>query len=212
MKKFLCVVVALVAAAPAAGAFQIWSAVFAEHSLTPRLFVYGEVQNRLNASDLSQHLLVRPALGYKIGESHSIWAGYGWTPRFENADLTDEHRFWQQSLASYVWPQWRLSFRFRLEERFIEGTTKMAWRWRELFRTSWHPDGDWGVVLWDEFFFSLSANEAVVRGFDQNRLFLGLHLPLGSSEFALETGYLNQIHRGGATNHAAVAYVFWKSR
>src|SRR5690348_15467708 len=121
-------VLLLTSAAQAASDFQSWTGVFLNQEFTPRWLGFAEVQNRMwRDSSTERQLLVRVAGGIRIGKSHSLWVGYGYTPLFSPTYI-GEQRLWQQSLADYYWDHWRLSFRFRLEERFLDGGGSVAWR------------------------------------------------------------------------------------
>lgn len=194
--------------AVAASDSQTWAGIFAEHPLGQHWIGFGEVQNRLSRdSSKERQLLARVAAGYQITKTHSVWLGYGWTPSFDPGYL-DEHRLWQQSLARYVWDSWNLSFRFRLEERFLAGG--LAWQWREQVRVALKLTDGVDAVLWDEFFFNFNRTASVtVKGFAQNRLFLGPRISL-SPEWAIEPGYMNVIQRPSDTFHVGAVYVFYR--
>jgi len=190
--------------------YQTWLGAFYETGWGTRWLASGEIQDRMGGSFEQQRLLLRTALGFRLGESHSVWLGYAWTPTFQPS-FRSEQRLWQQSRARYTWPEWQLEFRFRMEERFVEGAGALNLRWRELFRVSYHPYGTWGFVLWDEFFFNLTTNTIVTkRGFEQNRLFLGARLPI-CEEMALEPGYMNHIQHGLPMAHTAVVFFSWNT-
>jgi hypothetical protein len=198
-----------------AGDFQTWLGGYADVPIGQNWRGFAEVQNRLSQSSTSeQRLLVRAAMGLRIGQKHSVWAGYGWTPTF-TPTFQDEHRLWQQWMTERVWDHWTLTARFRLEERFLAGASRLQWRWREMIRGSYHPQGveHWGIVLWDEFLNGLNGNEVVRAGFDENRLFLGARFSLGDGLF-LEPGYLNvqvkQANGGFDILHSLAAYLFWQ--
>lgn len=189
--------------------FQTWAGLYLRSPLSGRWQGFFELQNRIYSGE--QRLLIRPAVGYRISQHHTLWLGYGWTPII-NPTFVDEHRLWQQSLAEYRWSQWELSFRFRLEERFVGGAT--GWRWREMIRAGYYPKPSWALIAWDEFFFNFNSYGTVTdRGFEQNRLFLGAKFHVQETWW-IEAGYLNQLVRQGAgsrANHAVVIYVNWKA-
>lgn len=198
-----------------AGDFQTWLGGYADLPIGENWRGFVEVQNRLSQNSTSeQRLLVRGAVGLRIGQSHSLWAGYGWTPVF-NPGFQDEHRFYQQWMTERVWDHWTLTARFRLEERFLAGASHLQWRWREMIRGTYHPQdrSHWGIVVWDEFLNGLNANEVVRAGFDENRLFLGARIPVGEGLF-LEPGYMNvQVKNAGGgfdILHNLAAYLHWQ--
>lgn len=84
-----------------------------------------------------------------------------------------------------------------------------------MLRLSVHPAGyeRVGIVMWDEFFFSMSRNEVVVTGgLDQNRLFIGLNKTIYPG-MSLDAGYLNLQTKQAAGNwnaaHAVVVYYYY---
>ena len=95
-----------------AGDFQTWLGGYADLPIGENWRGFVEVQNRFSQNSTSeQRLLVRGAVGLRIGQSHSLWAGYGWTPVF-NPGFQDEHRFYQQWMTERVWDHWTLTARF----------------------------------------------------------------------------------------------------
>jgi len=81
-----------------------------------------------------------------------------------------------------------------------------------MLRLSYHPENldHWGVVLWNEFLFGINSNEAGGRGLQQNRLFLGVSLPLQEG-MRIEPGYINVIQKYPTDEvfHVLGAYLFW---
>lgn len=212
MKRTLLFFFFLLLCLPAQADFETWMMANAKGALSGKWLGYFEIQNRISENSRGQdRLLVRPAVGYQFARRHSAWLGYAWTPTFYPA-YRDEQRFWQQTLAEYAWGDWSLVFRFRMEQRFIEGGGAMLWRWRELVRVAYAFSPSWSLVFWDEFFFSLNANAVAKKGFDQNRAFLGPEFSIGEG-LRLQTGYMNVLVRrgGGVTaNHILSATLTWE--
>ena len=106
-----------------------------------------------------------------------------------------EHRIWQQVTLTDTAPFGDLTSRSRLEQRFIQGTNPVEWRFREFVRLS-RPIAEgspFSFVVWDEVFVRLNSTTPAVRaGFDQNRGFAGLGYSFDESA-RLEVGYLNQL-------------------
>ena len=161
--------------------------------------------------------IVRPGIGYALGESATLWAGYGWIRSSPAAAPDfDENRIWQQLTWSESLDQGKLGFRSRLEQRFLETGDDVGWRFRQL--VSWRrpiPCAEkHGFVLWDEAFFHLNDTDwGAESGFDQNRLFVGIGLKRNpDSRWRVEVGYLNQhVDRrgpGNLTNHLLSVNVF----
>jgi hypothetical protein len=175
---------------------------------------YFELQGRGRdgAEDLDQ-MLVRPALGYDLTPRSSLWAGYGYTPSYPpNADVSTEHRAWQQYLWAGPGLGSLLQWRSRLEERSIEGNDRLAWRYRQLWRLARRlSSNDRGpsFVAWDELFLHLNDTARTASGFDQNRAFAGVGFGAGPF-IRVEVGYLNQAIRSASgpnrRNHVLLAF------
>ncbi len=177
---------------------QQWSLLVVNKKLSERWLGYFEVQPRFgdNASDL-ERLLIRPAIGYRLSPKLSLWQGYAWTPLF-SPFFDGEHRTYQQVLYDTSVGATGVVSRTRFEQRFIEGAGGTSHRVRSMLRLS-HPisrDRKWLAIGYDELFWNLnSTDNGPVRGFDQNRLFLGVGRQINSS-LRVETGYmLNPVNR-----------------
>ncbi len=214
--KRLLLLATLLFMLPARGAdFEIWSALFVRQPIHGNWVAFGEVQNRMRGLNTYRQLLARAAIGYQLSKRHTLWFGYGWTPLFFPA-TEGEHRIWQQALTEYKWDNWELSFRFRFEQRWIDGKGGVtAWRWREQIKAIYNVDTRWGICAWNEFLFNIGSNSAVpLGGFAQNRFFLGVRLPTESG-WSIEPGYMNVITRHVApapteTFHVATVYVSYQ--
>lgn len=141
-----------------------------------RLRLYAEAQPRIgnNYHEISQ-LILRPAVGYQVTPTWSVWGGYGWTPTFF-PNYVDEHRFFQQSLFENRFPRLEMQNRTRLEQRSIQGAGGLAWRARHQVRVarSLTTTNRWQAVVYDEVFWNLNSTPTGPKsGFDQNRFYIG---------------------------------------
>lgn len=150
--------------------------------------------------------ILRPGLGYSLGNKQTLWAGYGWiySSPVLGEDF-DEHRFWQQWTAAPSRGDLKFLHRSRFEQRWVETGDDVGLRWRQLARVqkilSEHPQ--WSAILWDEAFFHMNDTDwGADTGFDQNRAFIGLGFKrCPDSGARIEVGYLNQfINRQGGTD------------
>ena len=145
--------------------------------------------------------IVRPGMGYAIGKRSTLWAGYGWIRTSPaNGQDVDEHRIWQQWTTSIAISSANLSWRSRLEQRFVEGGDDVGWRFRQFIKVS-QPiafQSRLRLVAYDEVFIALNnADWGARSGFDQNRLFAGLGWQFHEGR-NVEVGYLNQfVQRSG---------------
>lgn len=155
--------------------------------------------------------IVRPGIGYAINSQVTLFTGYALVSTHPSGktDRT-ENRLWQQ--LSWNVPTdgtYKLQFRSRLEERFLENSDDTGWRFREFakYTRPLTENGKRYLSAWDEVFFDLNDTDAGQNtGLRQNRGFIGLGWFLDDARgIAFEGGYLNQwISRPGddRMNHA----------
>lgn len=142
---------------------------------------------------------VRPAIGRDVTQHLSIWAGYGFFRSLPAAGRSvDEHRVWQQVLWSRPVGHSNISSRSRLEQRDLDGNSRLAWRFRQQLRFV-RPFGAsrFSMVVWDEVALFLNTTARTRRGLDQNRAFAGVSVAL-SPALRVETGYQHQFSRSVA--------------
>ena len=106
--------------------------------------------------------IVRPGVGYAIGERSTLWAGYGWirSSPANRADF-DENRIWQQWTTSIAISSANLSWRSRLEQRFVEGGDDVGWRFRQFIKVS-QPlafQSRLRLVAYDEVFIAFNDTD-----------------------------------------------------
>ncbi len=200
-----------------------WLALFADGTIdsdhTDRLKWWFDGQARFfdDADGYGQSLL-RPGVGYRLGESATLWGGYAWintapagVPNF------DENRLWQQLTWTENLDGTALGYRSRLEQRFLETGSDTGWRFRQLIAARRPLPGAANLtfVAWDEIFFHLNdTNWGADAGFDQNRVFVGLGIKQSpDSPVRIEVGYLNQFvyrtNRSDLSNHLLSISLFW---
>ncbi len=172
----------------------------------------GHARSQDDASGLGVSI-IRPALGYKVSDKLSLWAGYARVVARRAGPDTEEHRIWQQ--ATYPVADLfggKLSGRTRLEQRLIEGAGDTGHRIRQFWRWSRPIQGtDWSWVLGNETFIAFNNTDfGQDSGYLQNRASLGFAWQAGGPR--VEIGYLNNhIDRPGAdnTNHNITLALFF---
>ncbi len=175
--------------------FQSWSSATTQWSVGGKVefWLDGHARRR-SASTL---LIARPAIGYRLLDNVTAYVGYAWIPTVPDAgSLQSEHRIWQQAILGHAAQGFAFALRPRLEQRFADGGD-VGHRARLFARASWSPPaGDVMLVAWDEAFLQLNDTDwGASRGFDQNRLFVGVGFP-SRSGVRFEVGYLNVLlHR-----------------
>ena len=145
-------------------------------------------------------LILRPALFYKITPKTSIWTGYDTINNHPAGQSSfQENRLWEQVMHQFEpFGGLTLTVRTRFEQRDREDYSDIAHRLRQMVRattpSSLHQQLSW--VIWDELFINLNQIDwGVMRGTDQNRLFLGANWKFDELS-NLEVGYINQYVNG----------------
>ncbi len=161
-----------------------------------------EAQERFtdDASRLGQ-LLLRPAVGYKLDASTTLFVGYAYVgTEPKGRSITNEHRVFQQ-LSFRLLGDGKgvtLTGRTRLEQRFFEEQSGTGLRLRQQLRLTAPVSRTVTAVLWSEPFIGFNQTRLQRGGIGLWRNFVGINVPLGKS-FRLEPGYLNQyVVRNGA--------------
>jgi hypothetical protein len=129
----------------------------------------------------------------------SAGIGYAYGAGFPDAGSVREHRFVQQ----YTWSTggtWRVSFRSRLEERFVTGHGAVLIRMRQQVRATWPlaTRGRLRGVVSEEVLVKANSTARTARGFDSNRVFVGIARPV-TAQSGMEVGYVNVYWPGGAS-------------
>ncbi|MFW5877032.1 MAG: DUF2490 domain-containing protein [Myxococcota bacterium] len=175
---------------------QAWAAMSARADMLdrkrgPTLWV--DVQTRHGVQHTRS--LIRPGVAWRFNARSSVWLGYFVMPTFTAGQPARyEHRTWEDLQLTLPSAHWKLALRNRVEQRYFEGSHDMAWRLRERVKVAWRPAATLplSLIVSDEVFVHFNDVERhVARGFDQNRLFVGIGWT-ASDEVGLEAGYLHQ--------------------
>lgn len=197
--------------------FQAWSAVVGTMDLTrttPAPSLWLDVHAR--RGDAGTVGIVRPGVGATLSKFASVWGGYAWIPVHSDATdaRTDEHRIWTQIIMQHK-NRFRLALqsRTRFEHRFSESGSDVGHRVRQFVRAGWEPSPrvPVGLVVWDELLLGLNNTAwGAPQGFDQNRVFAGVALPIPPWS-RVEIGYLH-VHvdrvRGDTAIHGVAINLF----
>ncbi len=145
-------------------------------------------------------LILRPSLFYKISPKTSVWLGYDTIKNHPQSQASfQENRLWEQVMHQFEpFSGLTLTVRTRFEQRDREDYSDIAHRLRQMVRattpSSLHQQLSW--VVWNELFINLNQTDwGVMRGTDQNRLFLGANWKFDELS-NLEVGYINQYVNG----------------
>lgn len=197
--------------------FQEWTLLVLNKRLPRSNYrLYFELQPRFGEdASVLDRVLIRPAFGYNVSRTTSVWLGYAAVPAFRPR-YTLEHRVFQQVLVENRYPRYDVINRSRLEERFLDGIGETAWRVRHLARGLYYLDGKrkWAAVAQNEAFWNLNTvNRGPRAGFDQNRLFIGANTAV-APYLRVEAGYqLNTVNLPAPTpdrtNHTLLVSLFF---
>lgn len=175
--------------------FRLWAAVYLNFPIAGPVKGYLEANPRFS-DDVSQldQFLLRPAVGYQLTPTTSLWQGYAWVSNYE-PNYTQEHWLFQQFIYSNTFSTFQLLSRSRLEERWIQSTSGTALRARTMLRVNFplpaYPA--LALVAYDEFFVHLNTiRQGPAAGFDQNRAFLAINYTI-SPNFNVDAGYQLQL-------------------
>ena len=148
--------------------------------------------------------IVRPAIGWDVNKSLSIAVGGAWVGvagASTEGELVSEARVWEQVLLAGKVEDLALGLRFRLEQRVLADGA--GHRVRVWGRAAMPVSDALSFVATDEVFVGTLGPSAPVA-FDQNRLFLGVALPV-LEKSRIELGYTHVlVVRGDATTHIHV--------
>ena len=175
--------------------FRLWAPAYVNFPISGMVKGYMEANPRFSddASQIDQ-LILRPALGYQLTPTLSLWQGYAWIANYEPG-YTQEHRIFQQLIYSNKFSSFKLLSRTRLEERWIQKAIGTAVRARTMLRGDFPLPAYPAVALaaYDEIFVNLNTiRQGPEAGFDQNRFFLGVNYTI-SPIFNVDAGYQLQV-------------------
>ncbi len=164
-----------------------------------------QIEPRFSLSSQNvERMHLRPGVSLSLPHGISIAGGVTWFHLYQpSADRNDETQVWQDVQHRVDLGELRLTNRFRLEERFLEGRSGTALRLRYLLRGQLHLESEGlSLVAWNELFMNLnSINMGAHSGFDRNRTFLGVNQAV-TQAFMVEFGYmLEYANNPGGTDH-----------
>jgi hypothetical protein len=175
---------------------QVWLAQFSTIEVGQKVLLFTDVQLRFtDGADRLGQVLLRPAVGYRITPSDTLFLGYAHV-RTEplNGTPTDEHRMFQQALVRVAGGPGKttVTSRTRLEQRWLEGRSGMGWRLRQQLRLDTPVAKGLNAIVWAEPFVNFDTTSWGQRaGFDQLRGFAGVGVPIARG-IAIEAGYSGQ--------------------
>ena len=141
--------------------------------------------------------LVRPGIGYDLGNNVSVWLGYSrFRSRGRGGAVVDEDRPWQDLRYSPTFSNGhRLGIRLRFEQRMVDVSddTRQVVRLRVRYTI---PVGEASRIFFGlEPFYDLNTTDwGGGTGRSQDRWFVGMGWPLGR-RISIEAGYMQQLFK-----------------
>lgn len=171
-----------------------WWMLFANHRISDDFSIHSEIQYRTYefGSNFNQ-LLVRAGLNYHLTDNSSVTLGYGNIPtdtsfeELEGEKNQRENRIYQQFATTQSLGNFKLSHRYRLEQRFFDdgfGNTDTQHRARYSLRLTYPVSEKWFLTAYDELFINLQEPL-----FNQNRLYGAIGYKLNKMA-SFQMGYL----------------------
>lgn len=177
-----------------------WLIYIGTKKVTEKWSIHNEIQYRNYefSGDLEQ-LLIRTGVGYNITNTTNFLVGYGFI-KSENyiistdKETVNEHRIFQQLTTKQQIGLFKISHRYRFEQRFIESNFKMRLRYFLSMQIPLTKKTNKGVYLsaYNEIFIN-TTNQL----FDRNRIYSGLGYRINKN-IRIETGYMNQLFLNGS--------------
>ena len=204
----LAVAGALFAVPACADPVQPWPSVYVSAPLGGKWLGSVEIVGRISDDTTRpSQLESRFQVGRALDRHVTLWAGYVHVVSYNDGrrdgieDQIVEQLNWNPGRIGAL----KFGTRMRLEQRFIVGNDRTAWRLREQVKLAL-PIGRSRVsaLLWAEPFVALNRTAATGRTFEQLRAFAGVSVRV-SKRADIEFGYLNQrLWRasGNVVNHA----------
>lgn len=193
IRAFLLALVAL-CAGPANASDRNEGAIWLVNQVTvpldERFSFHAMLQNRwVNDVESYERTVVRSWLGFDWTDEVNLAIGYD---RHSFRDGTDENRPWQRITYAHDFGRPTLFTHFWLEQRFFEGTAKIAWRGRFQVGGSLELPHGFGLLLRNEIFVDLNETSRIrQRGLGENHLYAGVHYAIARG-LRFDLGYLMQ--------------------
>jgi uncharacterized protein DUF2490 len=209
------IVAGLPAPASARDDQQLWTTANVTAKLSDKWRLQEEIvarfsDNRNGLYEIESNTL----LGYRLNKVVTVWAGYTHDPQYSAGHFTTMERRAREQITfdnvARLGPG-KLSFRWRMEQRWRENADGTGWRLRPYVKYS-VPLGKGSktsLTISNETFVNLSTTSFQQQsGLDKMRNLIAINTPL-TKRITAEIGYLNQhgFVRGGEDTSDHVASV-----
>lgn len=213
LAALLCVCgVATVAHAQTITDERVWFVLNAQGRMAPQSPWHWSGETVLRSRDGVQTfdlLAFRPTILKDLSKRSAVGGGYLWSGTYpDGGGVSVEHRAFEQYSFSGAHGAAAIGLRTRLEQRWLEGNDRLAWRLRQQLRIAHplHAGSQTSLVASDELFLHLNDSAHARRGVDQNRIFGGVSQAFGHG-MRFEIGYLNHLSPGHAGSHTKMNHV-----
>jgi hypothetical protein len=206
---------------------QNWFVYTGQFKLNPHWGIHAETQFRMDEEvKFAVQNILRTGLIHYLDAHSNVTASYGYFNTYNGTfnKYATEHRIWEQYLYQHKPGKFALTYRARLEQRWVESLlretngeinsggfhygNRLRLAGRAIYDLTKDPEAKNVLYLavQDEVFFNMGAPEINKNFFDQNRIYVGIGLQhLKHTRF--EVGYLNQFtnpyNRAHSMNHIA---------
>lgn len=155
--------------------------------------------------------LITLGFGKKLSEGQEGWSGASWVASDDDTvGARREYRLWEEHDLKKQGKHVNFVLRSRLEQRWLEGYSSMAVRFR-LRPAFFVPLADkWQIFTFDEMFFNLNhVSWLSTPTWDQNRSYLGLEYQINLAA-KIGCGYMYRFINSMPTmsEHIAIATLF----
>mgnify|MGYP005989803695 FL=1 len=177
-----------------------WLIYIGNKKVNEKWSIHNEIQYRNYefAGDLEQ-LLLRTGVGYNLTNNSNLLLGYGFIKSENYINTTDketvnEHRIFQQLTTKQNIGIFKISHRYRFEQRFVESNFKMRLRYFLSMQIPLTKRTDKGMYLsaYNEIFINTTN-----KLFDRNRIYSGMGYRINKN-IRIEAGYMNQLFLNGS--------------
>lgn len=189
---------------------RLWLTYSMDYRLNADLRLLTQLQPywRDNAHTYDQ-LTFRQGLYYQLSNTSALGCGYVYNLAHpDSKPNTHERRLWEDWIQQYP-AKFDIQFinRVRLEHRMPESSS-IIHGLREQLKIVSPLSAHTSLVVSDEVYLNLNDTQQIARGFEQNRLFVGVAYRLGAHE-TMEFGYTNQfVHANNDANNHIMTFSF----
>lgn len=178
-----------------------WIMLFNQSRLHDKWSIHSEVQFRsYTIEPNTEQLLLRGGLNFHFTKATLFTGGYAWITNYANdgdiinAQLTEEHRTWQQAVLKSNYGRILIEHRYRLEQRWINNSITKNYKDRIRYLLRITVPFNKKEMIKNTLFLSF-YNETFLHfqnePFDRNRLFGALGFQF-SDNSNVQLGYLAQ--------------------